>query len=118
MACASPTLPARGGGYAQFLALLNACARDAPADATPPCPPEVDADARQKLKLAPLTLVGHSMGAIVINELVQAFPDLNYRDIVFLAGAATIGHTKASLEPVLRERHPARRGSTTSCCTR
>ena len=43
------------------------------------------------------------MGAIVVNQLVQAFPDLNYESIVYLSGAATVRDTKAALEPVLRQ---------------
>jgi hypothetical protein len=31
----------------------------------------------------PITLIGHSMGAIVINEILRNFPDLPYRNIVF-----------------------------------
>jgi hypothetical protein len=45
------------------------------------------------------------MGSIVINELVQEFPDLNYRDLVFLSGAASIRDTRSALSPLLSSRH-------------
>ena len=89
------------GGFAQFLALLEACAREV--DTMPTCPPEVTRAARVKLREASVTLVGHSMGTMVINLLVEAFPHLSYRDIVFFSGAATINQTKAALDPLLRE---------------
>ena len=69
----------------------------------PTCPPEVTRAARVKLREASVTLVGHSMGTMVINLLVEAFPHLSYRDIVFFSGAATINQTKAALDPLLRE---------------
>ena len=95
--------PRGTGGFAQFMALLESCTRGIPADGGPPCPKGVSAEARAKLRHAKLTIIGHSMGAIVVNQLVQAFPDLNYESIVYLSGAATVRDTKAALEPVLRQ---------------
>jgi hypothetical protein len=95
--------PRGTGGFAQFMALLESCTRGIPADGGPPCPEGVSAEARAKLCHAKLTIIGHSMGAIVVNQLVQAFPDLNYESIVYLSGAATVRDTKAALEPVLRQ---------------
>lgn len=43
---------------------------------------------------ARITLIGHSMGAIVINELVERFPDLPYGDIVVMASAASLRDTR------------------------
>lgn len=37
-----------------------------------------------------ITLIGHSMGAIVASEIVGAFPDLPYRYVVFIGAAVSI----------------------------
>ena len=96
--------PNGAGGFAQFFSLLRACSRDGsgdPAAAGTPCPSGVTPAARAKLKATRLTLIGHSMGAIVINELVRGFPDLDYEDVVFLSGAASIRATISALDPLL-----------------
>lgn len=48
-----------------------------------------------------ITLIGHSMGTIVINEVLRAFPDLPYRKIVYLAAAYSIKDFSQSVIPVL-----------------
>ncbi len=50
----------------------------------------------------PITLIGHSMGAIVINEILRNFPDLPWRNIVFMGGAASVRDTVAALDLVTR----------------
>lgn len=40
-----------------------------------------------------ITFVGHSMGAIVGNELVREFPDLPYKRIVFMGAATSVRET-------------------------
>lgn len=91
------------GGFAEFLALLEACSKPKGKATVPPCPPQIGQPARDILSDTPpkITLIGHSMGAIVVNLLVEAFPNLNYRDIAFLSGAATINQTKTALDPLL-----------------
>jgi hypothetical protein len=60
-----------------------------------------DLPALQKLDLQ-LTLIGHSMGSITINELVYRFPELPYSDIVYMAAAASTRDTRRAIEPLLR----------------
>jgi hypothetical protein len=48
-----------------------------------------------------ITLVGHSMGAIVINEILRSFPDLPYQEIVYLAAACSIKDFEQSVVPLL-----------------
>lgn len=48
-----------------------------------------------------LTLIGHSMGTIVLNELIPTFPTLPYTNIVYMAAAASIGDGQRSVLPVL-----------------
>ncbi|MCH7565851.1 MAG: hypothetical protein IH968_18735 [Gemmatimonadetes bacterium] len=49
-----------------------------------------------------IVLVGHSMGAIIANQVLTEFPDLPVSDIVYLAGAASIRETALAVVPVLR----------------
>src|SRR5262249_46576749 len=49
-----------------------------------------------------ITVIGHSMGEIVLNELMENFPDLPYQNIVYMAAAGSIRDFKAMTEPVLR----------------
>ncbi|MEK7486987.1 MAG: hypothetical protein AABZ60_21890 [Planctomycetota bacterium] len=37
-----------------------------------------------------ITLVGHSMGTIALNELIRSFPELEYKEIIFMAAACSI----------------------------
>jgi pimeloyl-ACP methyl ester carboxylesterase len=58
---------------------------------------EVKAEDRliyEALANAQITLIGHSMGAIVINELLDRFADLPYADIVVMASAASLRDTR------------------------
>jgi hypothetical protein len=50
----------------------------------------------------PITLIGHSMGAIAVNEILRSFPDLPYRNIVFMGAAASVRDTLAALDHVTR----------------
>ena len=50
----------------------------------------------------PITLIGHSMGAIVANEILRNFPDLPYRNIVFMGAAASVRDTISALDQVTR----------------
>lgn len=57
-------------------------------------------DAFRKLDVS-IMMIGHSMGAIAINELVSTYRDLPYRDIVYMAAAASIRDTRRAIEPLL-----------------
>ena len=47
-------------------------------------------------------LIGHSMGAIVVNEILRSFPDLPYRNVVFMGAAASVSDTRATLKLLTR----------------
>ena len=49
-----------------------------------------------------ITVIGHSMGAIVTDEMMINFPDLPYQNVVFMAAAGRIRDFKQTTEPVLR----------------
>ena len=55
----------------------------------------------QILRNARIVMIGHSMGAIVVNELLQLFPDLPYEFLVYMAGAASVRDTSRAVTPVL-----------------
>ena len=46
-------------------------------------------------------MIGHSMGAIVVNELLESFPHLPYQNVVYMGGAASIRDTQRAIKPVL-----------------
>ena len=48
---------------------------------------------RKSLANMRIIMTGHSMGTIVINELVQLFPNLPYENLVYMAGAASVRDT-------------------------
>ncbi len=52
-----------------------------------------------------ITLVGHSMGAIIVDQLLRYAPMLPVENIVFMAGATTVEDYKDTVEPFL-EGHP------------
>lgn len=70
----------------------------------PPTPEQAAADARtdqaiaEALERAGITLIGHSMGAIVINELVDRFENLPYSEIVVMASAASLRETRRVMD--------------------
>lgn len=48
-----------------------------------------------------ITLVGHSMGAIVMNELIRNFNDIHFENIVYMAGADTLRAYEETIFPYL-----------------
>jgi hypothetical protein len=52
-----------------------------------------------------VVLIGHSMGTIVINDLLREFPNLNARTIVYMAAACTVNDFEQSVIPFLQQ-HP------------
>lgn len=57
-----------------------------------------------------ITLVGHSMGAIVVDEVLATFRDLPYEDVVLMAAASSVRDARHAVEPVmLMASHPGMR---------
>jgi len=61
-----------------------------------------------------LTIIGRSMGTIVINDMLRAFPELPYQNIVFMAGAASIRDSLMALTPLFLHRKAQLQGSESS----
>jgi pimeloyl-ACP methyl ester carboxylesterase len=57
-----------------------------------------------------VSVVAHSMGTFIVNEMIRAYPDLDYRNIVYMAGADSIRNTFNSVLPYLND--PVHRGTT------
>jgi hypothetical protein len=55
-----------------------------------------------------ITLVGHSMGAIIINNVLSLFPDLPVTTIVYMAPACSIGETERAVVPFLKKHSTAK----------
>lgn len=49
-----------------------------------------------------ITLIGHSMGALIVNRLLQMFPDLMMKRIIYLAAAASIEDVEGTIIPYLQ----------------
>ena len=47
------------------------------------------------------TLIGHSLGPVMLNELIRQYPQLPYRDIVYLAPSCTIRDAEYALNPYM-----------------
>jgi hypothetical protein len=52
-----------------------------------------------------ITLVGHSMGAIILNNIIREFEHLPIRNIVYLAGATTMRDYQDTVFPYLKKRN-------------
>lgn len=57
----------------------------------------IDERIYESLKEAKITLIGHSMGGIVVNGLIESFPQLPYSDIVVMASAASFRDTQRAI---------------------
>jgi len=54
-----------------------------------------------------IVLVGHSMGTIVLNELLRQFPDMEYSTIVYMAAACSVRDFEQSVIPYLKSHKDA-----------
>ena len=52
--------------------------------------------------LVNITFAGHSMGTIVANEIISQHPSLPWKNVIYMAAAASIRDTNYHLTPVLR----------------
>lgn len=50
-----------------------------------------------------ITLIGHSMGTMVANNIIIRKPMLNYKNIVYMGAAATIKDVESNVVPILRQ---------------
>lgn len=46
-----------------------------------------------------VTLVGHSMGAIVLNEMLRMYPDMPFNDVVYMAAACSVRDYNSAVFP-------------------
>lgn len=54
-----------------------------------------------------ITLVGHSMGAIVLNHVLTSFSDIRFSRIVYMAPACTVHEYEAAIWPYLQNNREA-----------
>jgi pimeloyl-ACP methyl ester carboxylesterase len=54
-----------------------------------------------ELRNRKITLIGHSLGSMVINELLDRFGDIHYSNIVYMAPACTVRDCRHSVVPYL-----------------
>src|SRR5205823_4077456 len=55
-----------------------------------------------------ITLVGHSMGTMVLNEFIRRNPELPYRNIVYMGAACTVRDFANSVIPCMRANNKVR----------
>lgn len=48
-----------------------------------------------------ITIIGHSMGSMVANNILVRNPNLNYKDIVYMGAAATLNDIESKVVPTL-----------------
>lgn len=99
--------PRGAGGFARFFQWLETCTTGRPiGEGAEGCPLSKDELARVQpilRKNLRISMIGHSMGTIVVNELIQLFPNLPYENLVYMAGAASVRDTARAVAPILRE---------------
>jgi hypothetical protein len=59
----------------------------------------------QNKKYYAITLIGHSMGPIIINEILKKYPNIYYKNIVYMAAAASIRDTQNAVTQYLYKRN-------------
>lgn len=62
-----------------------------------------------------ITLIGHSMGAIVVNHIIRDFGDLPITNVVYMAAASSIQDYQDTIFPYLRSKNSAIPPSTKQC---
>lgn len=55
-----------------------------------------------------ITLLGHSMGTLMMNEIIRQFPDISFTNLVYLAAACSLEDYEQSVLPYLAD-HPETR---------
>lgn len=97
------------GAFAKFFTMLQYCTarKKEPDGSLVPvqnaCPKNLVGAARSDWWDIQLTVIGHSMGTMVMNELIPLHPDLPYRNLVFMAAAASVRDTTRAMSPVVLE---------------
>lgn len=91
------------GAFSRFFSMLKTCmGKEKPAASLWICNKyRASPGARDRLREIKLTVIGHSMGGIVLNELLTSYPDLPYEDIVYMGAAASIRSTSRAIVPLL-----------------
>ena len=56
-----------------------------------------------------ITIIGHSMGAIVANQIVREYPNLPWKNVVLMASAASTNEVRTGILPVLVQANRAGR---------
>lgn len=101
--------PQGTGGFAKFMAALERCFQwrnsidttsILDAEKITQCSPLFSPDKRHEYDIE-VDFVGHSMGAIVLNQLLPGFEDVPKTNIVYMAAADNIANSYRALLPIL-----------------
>jgi len=91
--------PKGTGGFSKFFAELERCVRH---------DPECLAPADRVFDDVEITLIAHSMGAVMVNDLIRSYDEVPYRNIVYMGAASSIRQFLETVVPVM-ESQPALR---------
>ncbi len=85
--------PKGTGGFSKFFAELEHCVRN---DARCIAPETAAA-----LSDVEITVIGHSMGATILNDLLRLYDELPYRNVVYMGAATSIRRFLETVAPVM-----------------
>jgi hypothetical protein len=85
--------PDGDGGFSRLFHELEICA-----NADPRC---LEPRAIESLADAELTLIGHSLGAVIVDDLIYLYDDLPYRNVVHMGSAESVRHFLETVPPVM-----------------
>ncbi|MEE8506918.1 MAG: hypothetical protein V3S40_11955, partial [Kiloniellales bacterium] len=85
--------PKGTGGFSKFFAELEHCVRN---DARCIAPETAEA-----LSDVEITVIGHSMGATILNDLLRLYDELPYRNVVYMGAATSIRRFLETVAPVM-----------------
>ena len=95
------------GSFAKFFTMLETCSNPAEKqwpDERKECYKGISPEMKNTLEKTQITAIGHSMGTIVLNELIPSHPSLNYKNIVYMAAASSIRGFNQTLAPFIAAR--------------
>jgi hypothetical protein len=89
--------PKGTGAFSKFFTELEFCLRGQASCLAP--------EATASLRDAEITVIGHSMGTMILNEILRRYDELPYRNVVYMGAANSIRRFLENVVPVM-ESHP------------
>lgn len=84
--------PRGTGGFSKFFAEIERCVRRDPECLAPT--DDVFSDAE-------ISLIAHSMGAVIVNDLIRYYDEIPYRNVVYMGAACSVRQFLETVAPVM-----------------